>query len=129
MWKCKNCGEEIEDNFEICWNCSSNKDGIKTEMNNEFEQQKKLSKFQKDSDSEHPISGSLKIIGTIMKILGLFVGIFILIKLSQGGMFSEGEITPTGVIVSLIVIFYHYVSGMVCIGIAEILNLNYRKKV
>ena len=21
MWTCKNCGEELEDNFESCWNC------------------------------------------------------------------------------------------------------------
>jgi hypothetical protein len=21
MWTCKNCGEEVPDNFSICWNC------------------------------------------------------------------------------------------------------------
>jgi len=123
MWKCKNCGEEVEDNFEICWNCGSNKDGKKTKMADEFQQQKK------ESDIEHPLGASLKIIGTIMKILGLIVGIIVLVKLSQGGIFSEDEVTPTDVIISLIIIFYHYVSGMVCIGIAEILNSNYRNKV
>jgi uncharacterized protein YbjQ (UPF0145 family) len=22
MWKCENCNEENEDNFDVCWNCS-----------------------------------------------------------------------------------------------------------
>ena len=27
MWKCKNCNEDIEDDFDICWNCSYDKNG------------------------------------------------------------------------------------------------------
>lgn len=27
MWQCSNCGEEIDDNFEVCWNCQFGKDG------------------------------------------------------------------------------------------------------
>jgi hypothetical protein len=27
MWKCQQCGEEVEDTFNICWNCSTGKDG------------------------------------------------------------------------------------------------------
>lgn len=23
MWKCKNCGEQVESNFEVCWNCQT----------------------------------------------------------------------------------------------------------
>ena len=23
MWNCKKCNEEIEDSFDVCWNCSS----------------------------------------------------------------------------------------------------------
>ncbi len=23
MWKCKNCGEEVPDNFSVCWNCQN----------------------------------------------------------------------------------------------------------
>lgn len=122
MWKCKNCGEEVEDNFEICWNCSSNKDGIKTGNKEELQIPKK------EIENEHPLASSLKIIGTIMKILGLIVGIIVLVKLSEGGMFSKDEVTPTGVIISLIIVFYHYVSGMVCVGIAEILNSNFKNK-
>jgi hypothetical protein len=27
MWRCSQCGEEVEDNFEVCWNCQLGKDG------------------------------------------------------------------------------------------------------
>jgi hypothetical protein len=27
MWTCKQCKEEVEDSFEICWNCNSDKNG------------------------------------------------------------------------------------------------------
>jgi predicted nucleic-acid-binding Zn-ribbon protein len=30
MWKCPTCGEEVEDDFNICWNCQSGKDGSPT---------------------------------------------------------------------------------------------------
>ncbi len=32
MWNCKNCHETIEDNFDACWNCGTDKDG-KTDPN------------------------------------------------------------------------------------------------
>lgn len=25
MWRCTRCGSEVEDNFEICWNCNAEK--------------------------------------------------------------------------------------------------------
>jgi hypothetical protein len=30
MWKCKKCNEEVEDNFNVCWNCGSDKKGSGT---------------------------------------------------------------------------------------------------
>ncbi|MCA9212989.1 MAG: hypothetical protein KDB27_07990 [Planctomycetales bacterium] len=27
MWKCPNCEEQIEDNFDTCWNCGTQPDG------------------------------------------------------------------------------------------------------
>lgn len=28
MWNCTACNESIEDNFEVCWNCKTSKDGV-----------------------------------------------------------------------------------------------------
>ncbi|MBL0202374.1 MAG: hypothetical protein IPP81_20115 [Chitinophagaceae bacterium] len=30
MWTCKNCNEDVEDNFDLCWNCGFDKLGNKT---------------------------------------------------------------------------------------------------
>jgi predicted nucleic-acid-binding Zn-ribbon protein len=27
MWKCPSCGEDVEDDFNVCWNCQRGKDG------------------------------------------------------------------------------------------------------
>ena len=29
MWKCSNCGESIEDDFDVCWNCGTSQSGEK----------------------------------------------------------------------------------------------------
>ena len=28
MWECINCGETVEDNFEVCWNCQAEKGSV-----------------------------------------------------------------------------------------------------
>lgn len=27
MWKCPHCGEQVDHNFELCWNCGTTRDG------------------------------------------------------------------------------------------------------
>jgi hypothetical protein len=29
MWHCLKCGEDVEDHFELCWNCQANKRGLR----------------------------------------------------------------------------------------------------
>jgi hypothetical protein len=29
MWRCLKCGEEVEDHFELCWNCQANRRGLR----------------------------------------------------------------------------------------------------
>lgn len=28
MWRCAKCGEKLEDNFEVCWNCGTSSGGV-----------------------------------------------------------------------------------------------------
>ena len=28
MWKCKKCGERVENAFAVCWNCGTSRDGV-----------------------------------------------------------------------------------------------------
>lgn len=34
MWKCKNCSEQIENNFDNCWNCSYSRVGLPPKESN-----------------------------------------------------------------------------------------------
>jgi hypothetical protein len=40
MWKCKKCGEENEDSFDSCWNCSTDHDGNQSKDADEFKSPK-----------------------------------------------------------------------------------------
>lgn len=132
MWKCKYCGELIEDNWSTCWNCGRNNDGSKSEMTTEELQQihQDYIKENKDcnKDYSHSFSDMIRIIGHIVFYLGIVIAIYALIELSKGGLFSESEITFSDVIISLLIVFYHFVTSKICIGIAEILDLLYLKK-
>jgi hypothetical protein len=65
---------------------------------------------------------TLKAFGYIVFVLGIIAGILVLTQLSKGTMFSNGEITPMAVILSIIVVFYHAVHGVLCLGLAELLD-------
>jgi len=41
MWKCKNCSEENEDNFDSCWNCGNVKEGNSLQDIQAFQELKK----------------------------------------------------------------------------------------
>ena len=45
MWKCKKCDEQIEDDFVVCWNCGTGKDGSPPLDQKVFEQQKESQAF------------------------------------------------------------------------------------
>lgn len=38
MWHCLKCGEDVEDHFELCWNCQANRRGLR--------------QFKRDSEEE-----------------------------------------------------------------------------
>ncbi len=48
-WKCKNCNEEVDEIFELCWNCSAGRDGNLEEIfKTQFEEIKKEVRIFKD---------------------------------------------------------------------------------
>lgn len=56
MWKCIACGEQIEDDFDVCWNCQTSKDGKPLEMLSSAPLPKELEslreRFSKSYDEE-----------------------------------------------------------------------------
>jgi len=38
MWKCTKCGEEVQNDFDVCWSCGTTREGVEnTEFNPETE--------------------------------------------------------------------------------------------
>jgi hypothetical protein len=68
------------------------------------------------------LSNKLKNFGYAVFGLGVVAGILVLVKLSEGGLFSKPDINPTAVIVAFLVAFYHGVFGILCLGLSALLN-------
>ena len=39
MWHCLKCGEDVEDHFDICWNCQANRRGLRPFSTREAEEE------------------------------------------------------------------------------------------
>jgi hypothetical protein len=56
MWKCKKCKEQVEDQFDACWNCGTNRNSavnINEESENEKLEYKKEKEESKVSNKEN----------------------------------------------------------------------------
>jgi len=85
MWICKKCNEEIEDNFDSCWNCtkesdvpideSSKKPDLNTLIDNEIKTIEELKIFLKEKHPDKPkVRGSFTTGG--FKIKKRFLSVF-----------------------------------------------------
>ena len=70
MWKCKNCGEEGEENYDVCWNCGMGRDGSSPKLRKEMEPEKKKDKNGK-TDFRYPNLLRLSILYRILAWVAL----------------------------------------------------------
>ena len=120
MWTCKQCSEEIEDSFEVCWKCGATIDG---EVDPEFQVLEDDDAFSdhgdaapadsdSDTDTESESENEVEVSGENehrqMGIFGFwlalfpFIGIllFLLIYLASPRSFREmGELVKLGLLV------------------------------
>ena len=73
MWKCKKCGELVEDQFDSCWKCSADKAGSATVSSEVIEVIKKEAKDY--NESAHLRYPALRLMAGIYKILAWLVAI------------------------------------------------------
>ncbi len=118
MWKCKNCGEEVEDNFEICWNCSSNKDGTKTSKTDEYQIQPIREPIENQKENDGSFWSFDKMIsGALIKIL-YWLGVIGII-ITGAFMFQNDD---TILLVGLIIVG-NLIWRIVCEGIIVIFKI------
>ncbi|MBI5183255.1 MAG: hypothetical protein HY999_02700 [Nitrospinae bacterium] len=65
----------------------------------------------------------LRVIGGVTIALGVIVGLGMLIKFSEAEMFSKAGLTPIEFGIAVGMVFYHVIFGILCLGIAEVLEL------
>lgn len=55
MWKCKKCYEELEDQFEVCWSCGSDRQGFDSNQENvkSSKNEVKSKPFKESANKEH----------------------------------------------------------------------------
>ena len=64
MWKCKHCPEQLEDDFDNCWNCGYSRDGIAPDADakKELKANKKEASYQAKSSMSPPPSNRQEVV-------------------------------------------------------------------
>lgn len=82
-WKCKKCKAEVDEDFDICWNCGTSKDGfIDNENLTDFEETKKEVEYHNQLKNERNVTYS--ILGGVLLIISIIFGIY-------GAMLANGS--------------------------------------
>ena len=73
MWKCKKCGETVEDQFDSCWKCSADKAGASTVSPEVIEEiTKEVREYHESAQARYP---ALRLMAGVYKILAWLVAI------------------------------------------------------
>jgi len=80
MWKCKHCSEQVEDNFDICWNCGFSRDNKApaTNVKDEIKTNKDEVTYQTASGTSLPSRNLQKVVVVDVNIpFGSMVGLMV----------------------------------------------------
>lgn len=145
MWKCKKCGEEIEDNFDTCWNCGTSIEGkvVKhfPETDNQYKQKdveekniqdiipqnsaeekisKKLIKRYQDA---YNIAKSIIAFGNVIKFCGIIIGIItVFIGSNLSNFFGSGNIGVSSIFFAILIGGSIYLLGTIITAQGQIMQ-------
>jgi hypothetical protein len=107
MWKCKKCKEDVEDQFDVCWNCGSDKMG---NVALDTEEQKTLKEIKteiaiENSRSKYPalrsIAGFYTLLAWIVGVVAIIAAILLGLKGGDLGILFSAIIIVIGAIIVL----------------------------
>ena len=118
MWKCKKCGEEIEDSFDTCWNCGTSSEGNQSqdaEVFNEIKQEIEAKKVPVDHEeikNEIAVEKGWWRAGILWAPFIIFIG-YVLVDMSHSSFmtFLGSVLIIIGVAEGVIVILSYFTSS------------------
>ena len=77
IWICKKCKEEVEDSYDICWNCGADKEGnLDKETGTEFKEEKEEEVGKSDSSGGGSIIPWTFLLTLVFAAIGFGFGYF-----------------------------------------------------
>jgi len=133
MWKCKKCGEELEDSFDSCWKCNTPDDGssprltsspistTKTSRSEQGSLPSTTSVTQRYSDA-YLMARTINGIGTVVKLIAIILcGCILLgsiIEFSKESVLSGFAV----IIAAFVTAIPIYILGVLAAALGEILK-------
>jgi len=74
------------------------------------------------------MKAALKVVGSILIVMGIIGFVIVLKRGEQLNIFSLGEISRNTLMVGVVVFFYHLSAGLLCWGVADVLESVEAKK-
>ena len=133
MWKCKKCGEEIEDSFDSCWQCSTPDDGSSPRLPSSPSSPAATSRPQRGSSPApssvtkryldgYLVARTITGIGVLVKRVALILGgcivLVALVALTQ----NSTAYAVMGIFAAVVVTIPIYVLGILVAAQGEILK-------
>ncbi len=136
MWKCKKCGEELEDTFDACWQCGTPDDGTSPRLPAPSTPAASSSRLERSSPSAptsvtkrysdaYLVARAITGIGVLVKRIALILGGGIL--LISFFVLSRGDTSSTafaliGIVAAFVVAIPIYILGILVAAQGEILK-------
>jgi heme/copper-type cytochrome/quinol oxidase subunit 4 len=90
MWKCRGCGEEIEDTFDMCWNCQTGRvrsspesnpappeESVRVEKKVRAKSSSEVASLMKRYTDAYLVARATNGFGILIKVIGIVIGILL----------------------------------------------------
>lgn len=136
MWKCKKCGEELEDTFDTCWQCSTPDDGTSPRLPASSTPAASSSRTERGSSAAptsvtkrysdaYLVARAITGIGVLVKRIALILGggilLISLFVLSRGDS-SSTAFALMGIVAAFVAAIPIYILGILVAAQGEILK-------
>jgi hypothetical protein len=140
MWKCRRCGEEVEDDFDVCWNCQAGRDGSLPESSVLPTEQKvqsvrkasardssEVASLMKRYTDAYVVGRAITGFGSLIKVIGIVIAILLvligfLVAAKNGPRETISYLGIIGIVVGVLSGALFYIIGVLVSAQGQILK-------